>query len=141
MILLFLFILLSLVFLLRILFYIPSYKEHVERNKHNIMPKGSLKLMKEDLFQDDNGIIWRRRNFWQSLLHEPFHYYVFEEYNAKKQSSSEFVILKKDFDKGIKNYQEASYNYYSSFFSPTKHFFADVFPIVLYLAPNYKKFT
>lgn len=51
-------VLLSLVFLLKFLFYIPSYKEHIERNKHNRMPKGSLKIINvsKDLFQDDAGI-------------------------------------------------------------------------------------
>lgn len=117
---------------------IPSFEDHVNRNKNNVLPLGKLTNIKDNKYLDENNIIWIKRGFMASLLHNPLKYYIFEEYNSKKQSSSEAEILKKNFDNGKQFFKPASFNYYSSINSPLSHFFADVLPIIIYLAPNYK---
>jgi len=117
---------------------IPSLTVHINRNKYNIFPVGHLIQVKDDKYIDQNNIIWIKRGFFTSLLHNPFQYYVFETYDIKKQGSSEVEILKKDFDNGNQNFKPTSFNYYSSFNSPLSHFFADVLPIIMYLRPKYK---
>ena len=117
---------------------IPSYLDHINRNKYNIMPIGKLININKNKYIDKNNIIWIKRKFINSLLHNPINYYVFETYNKNKQSSSEVVILKKDFDKGNQYFKQSSFNYYSSFNYPISHFFADVLPIIIYLSPKYK---
>jgi len=116
---------------------IPSRSDHINRNKYNIFPIGRLKLILDNRYIDNNGIIWIKRGFLNSLLHNPFEYYVFETYDPNKISSSEVEILKKDFDNGNQNFKPASYNYYSSFNTTLSHFFADVLPIIIYLGPKY----
>jgi hypothetical protein len=117
---------------------IPSFTVHINRNKYNIFPVGHLIQVKDDKYIDQNNIIWIKRGFFTSLLHNPFQYYVFETYDVKKQYSSEVKILKKDFENGNQNFKQTSFNYYSSFNSPLSHFFADVLPIIMYLRPKYK---
>jgi hypothetical protein len=116
---------------------IPSLKNHITRNKHNIFPVGELTQIKNDKYKDKNNVIWIKRWFFNSLLHNPFKYYVFETYDVKKHDSSEVEILKTEFDNGNQNFEPASFNYYSSFNSPLSHFFADILPIILYLRPKY----
>jgi hypothetical protein len=116
---------------------IPSLTDHVNRNKYNVFPIGYLSHIKDDKYVDKNNIIWIRRGFLNSLLHNPFEYYVFETYDINNKSSSEVEILKKDFNNGRKNFKPASFNYYSSFNSPISHFFADILPIIIYLFPEY----
>lgn len=132
-----------LVFILTVIFYnnynlIPSKIDHINRNKHNISPVGKLRHIKENKYIDHNNIIWIKRGFFNSLLHNPFKYYIFETYSHPQISSSEVEILKKDFDNGMQNYKTSSFNYYSSFNSPISHFFADVLPIIIYLRPKYR---
>jgi hypothetical protein len=118
---------------------IPSFEEHVNRNKYNIFPAGILTNIKDNnKYMDKNNVIWVKRGFLNSLLHNPFKYYVFETYDINKRSSSEVEILKKDFDNGIQQFKPASFNYYSSFNSPVSHSFADILPIIIYLFPKYK---
>jgi hypothetical protein len=97
-----------------------------------------LSLIKDDEFIDESGILWVKRGFVNSILHNPFKYYIFETYDKTKISSSEVEILKRDFDKGNQNFSPSSFNYYSSFNYPISHFFADILPIVMYLRPKYK---
>ena len=117
---------------------IPSKADHINRNKYNIFPVGELKHIKENTYFDNNGIIWIRRTFLKSILHNPFKYYVFETYDINKKSSSEVEILKKDFDNNYQNFKPASYNYYSSINYPISHLFADIIPIIIYLIPKYR---
>jgi hypothetical protein len=117
---------------------IPSYSEHISRNKYNVIPIGILRHINSNNYIDENGVIWVKRGFLRSLLHNPFKYYVFETYDVNKQSSSEVQILKTDFDSGVQKFKTSSFNYYSSFNSPVSHFFADVVPIIIYLRPKYK---
>jgi hypothetical protein len=126
-----------LLFLYKHYFKIPSRIEHINRNKYNIFPVGKLTHIKDDKYIDKNNVIWIKRSFLQSLLHNPFRYYVFETYDSQQISSSEVEICKKDFDNGIQHFKPASYNYYSSFNSPISHFFADILPIIIYLRPKY----
>jgi hypothetical protein len=128
---------------LAVIFYnnyniIPSKIDHINRNKYNIPPIGTLRHIKENKYIDYNNVIWIKRGFFTSLLHNPFKYYIFETYNPQKISSSEVEILKKDFDNGTQNFKPSSFNYYSSFNSLISHFFADVLPIIIYLRPKYK---
>lgn len=120
---------------------IPSRIDHINRNKYNIFPVGQLRHIQGNKYMDSNNVIWIKRGFFFSLLHKPFQNYIFETYNPNKVSSSEVEILKTDFDNGIQNFKPASYNYYSSFNSPILHFFADILPILLYLAPRYTVYT
>lgn len=111
---------------------IPTYKEHVYRNKHNVLPEKKLTLVKDNIYIDDNRIIWMKQYFYQNLFHNPFDNYTFESVNEKKESSSEAVIRKRDFDKGKMKFKNGSFNYYSSYKHPIDHFFADVLPIPMY---------
>lgn len=111
---------------------IPTLKKHRVRNKHNILPVGRLKLVKEPYYVDANNITWVKRTFLHSIFHSPFKNYTFETMNSKKVSSSEAVILKSDFDKGLMRFKNGFFNYYSSYTHPISHFFADVLPIALY---------
>ena len=117
---------------------IPSKIDHINRNKYNISPIGPLRHIKGNKYIDYNNVIWIKRGFFKTLLHNPFKYYIFETYSPQQISSSEVEILKKDFDNGIQNFKISSFNYYSSFNSPISHFFADVFPIIIYLRPKYR---
>lgn len=117
---------------------IPSRINHINRNQYNQFPIGKLSLIKDDEFIDESGILWVKRGFLNSILHNPFKYYIFETYDKTKISSSEVEILKRDFDKGNQNFSPSSFNYYSSFNYPISHFFADILPIVIYLRPKYK---
>jgi hypothetical protein len=117
---------------------IPSRINHINRNQYNQFPIGKLSLIKDDEFIDESGILWVKRGFVNSILHNPFKYYIFETYDKTKISSSEVEILKRDFDKGNQNFSPSSFNYYSSFNYPISHFFADILPIVMYLRPKYK---
>ena len=117
---------------------IPSRINHINRNQYNQFPIGKLSLIKDDEFIDESGILWVKRGFVNSILHNPFKYYIFETYDKTKISSSEVEILKRDFDEGNQNFSPSSFNYYSSFNYPISHFFADILPIVMYLRPKYK---
>ena len=117
---------------------IPSKIEHINRNKYNVFPVGKLQHINNDNFIDDNNIIWKRRTFFNSILHNPFKYYVFETYSRDQISSSEVEVLKSDFDNNLQNFKPASYNFYSSFNYPLSHLFADIIPIIIYLRPQYK---
>ena len=117
---------------------IPSRINHINRNQYNQFPIGKLSLIKDDEFIDESGILWVKRGFVNSILHNPFKYYIFETYDKTKISSSEVEILKRDFDKGNQKFKPSSFNYYSSFNYPISHFFADILPIVMYLRPKYK---
>lgn len=138
-----LYILLTIAIILVVIIYnnydkIPSKRMHIKRNKFNIFPIGKLRYIKGNEYIDNNNIIWIKRGFLASLLHNPMNKYVFETYSLGEKSSSEVEILKSDFDNGKQNFMPASYNYYSSFNSPISHFFADVLPIIIYLMPKYK---
>ena len=111
---------------------IPSRINHINRNQYNQFPIGKLSLIKDDEFIDESGILWVKRGFVNSILHNPFKYYIFETYDKTKISSSEVEILKSDFDKGNQKFKPSSFNY------PISHFFADILPIVMYLRPKYK---
>jgi len=116
---------------------IPLKEDHINRNKYNVFPDGKLIYVKDNTYVDNNGIIWIRRFFLNSIFHNPFEYYVFETYDSNKTSSSEVEILKTEFDNNHQNFKPASYNYYLSFNHRISHLFADVIPIIIYLKPEY----
>ena len=113
--------------------YIPSYNEHTNRNINNILPYGKLKHIKSNKYQDEKGIIWLKRSWFQSIFHEPNKYYVFESDNPNLNSSYEAVILQRDFDNNIYKFDHGTYNYSSSFRHPIKHFFSDMLPSIIYI--------
>ena len=117
---------------------IPSRIDHINRNKYNILPVGKLRHITGNKYIDSNNVIWLKRGFLNSILHNPFTNYIFETYDPQQISSSEVEILKTEFDNGIQNFKQTSFNYYSSFNSPVSHLFADVLPIIIYLRPKYK---
>jgi hypothetical protein len=116
---------------------IPSREDHINRNKYNIFPSGQLRHIKGNTYIDNDGIIWIKRNFLQSIFHNPFEYYVFETYDVNKIASCEVEVLKTEFDNNYQNFKPASYNYYSSMNYPISHLFADIIPIIIYLNPKY----
>ena len=122
---------------------IPTKIQHINRNKKNIIPVGKLTLITnngDEYYLDENNIKWKKRMFFRNLLHNPFKYYTFETYDPNEISSSEATITITDFENGIMRFKPESFNYYSSYYSPVSHFFADVIPIILYLGPDYKKY-
>jgi hypothetical protein len=122
---------------------IPTKLDHINRNKTNIIPVGKLTLISnngDEYYLDENNIRWKKRSFFRNLLHNPFKYYTFETYDPNDISSSEATITITDFENGIMRFKPESFNYYSSYYSPVSHFFADVLPIILYIGPDYKKY-
>ena len=113
---------------------IPSVYEHRRRNQHNIFPVGKLTHYRDNKYIDAAGIVWARRGFLKSLLHNPFKYYVFESYDPQRQYSFEVQTLKDDFDKGLQRFTLGTFNFYSSITHPLSHVMADILPIVIYLA-------
>jgi hypothetical protein len=121
---------------------IPNKEKHINRNKYNIMPVGKLTNINDNKYIDENGVIWLKRSFIQSILHNPFKNYIFETYSDDKNfvSSSEVESNKIDFDNGKQVFKLATYNYYSSVRYPISHFFSDMLPSIIYLFPDYKKY-
>lgn len=114
----------------------PSKYEHETRNKYNTMPVSKLTMLNTNTYIDDGGIQWKKRAFLGSLYHSPFNNYVFESYDESKQSSSEAVANKKNFDNGIQIFAPGSYNYYSSYLHPFMHIITDIIPIYVYKNDN-----
>jgi hypothetical protein len=138
-----LFLIFRLILLLQNYYKIPTKIEHINRNKTNILPVGKLILIPnngDEYYLDENNIKWKKRAFFRNLLHNPFKYYTFETYSPNDISSSEATITIDDFENGIMRFKAESFNYYSSYYSPVSHLFADVLPIILYLGPDYKKY-
>jgi len=136
-------LLLSLLLILLLQNYhkIPTKIQHINRNKMNILPVGKLTLIPnngDEYYLDENNIKWKKRTFFRNLLHNPFKNYTFETYSPYDISSSEATITITDFENGILRFKPESFNYYSSYFSPVSHLFADVLPILLYMGPAYK---
>jgi len=119
---------------------IPTRMQHINRNRTNILPKGRIRARKGDYYLDENNIKWKKRTFFRNLLHNPFKNYTFETYEPNYIFSSEATITIADFEKEIIRFKPESFNYYSSYYSPVSHFFADVLPIILYIVPEYKKY-
>ena len=120
---------------------IPTKIQHINRNKMNILPVGKLMLVPnngDEYYLDENNIKWKKRTFFRNLLHNPFKNYTFETYCPDDISSSEATITITDFENGILRFKPESFNYYSSFYSPVSHLFADVLPILIYMGPAYK---
>ena len=103
--------------------------------KYNVPPAGRLVHVEKNVYRDANGVVWIKRSFLRSVLHNPFKYYVFETYDARKKDSSEVKIEKKAFKTGRLEFLPSSFNYYSSFRFPVQHFFADVVPFFLFFNP------
>jgi hypothetical protein len=122
---------------------IPTKIQHINRNKNNILPVGKLILIPNNMdeyYIDENNIKWKKRSFFRNLLHNPFKNYTFETYFPNDIYSSKASITIDDFDNGIMRFNPESFNYYSSYYSPVSHLFADVLPIILYINPAYKKY-
>ena len=138
-------LLLSFLFILVVQNYhkIPTKIQHINRNKTNILPVGKLMLVSnnvDEYYLDENNIKWKKRTFFRNLTHNPFKNYTFETYFPNEVYSSEATITITDFENGIMRFKPESFNYYSYYFSPVSHFFADVLPIILYIGPDYKKY-
>jgi hypothetical protein len=122
---------------------IPTIIQHANRNKTNILPVGKLTLIPnngDEYYLDENNIKWKKRSFIRNLLHNPFKNYTFETYYKNVIYSNESTITISDFDNGIMNFKPQSFNYYSSYYHPVSHFFADILPIILYMNTDYKKY-
>jgi len=138
-------LLLGFIFILIVQNYhkIPTKIQHINRNKTNILPVGTLTLIPnnmDDYYLDENNIKWKKRSFFRNLLHNPFKNYTFETYFPNDIYSSEASITIADFENGIMRFKPESFNYYSSYYSPVSHLFADVLPIILYLGTELKKY-
>lgn len=138
-----LFLIFRLILLLQNYHKIPTKIQHINRNKMNILPVGKLMLVSnngDEYYLDENNIKWKKRTFFRNLTHNPFKNYTFETYYPNEISSSEATITITDFENGIMRFKPESFNYYSSYYHPVSHFFADVLPIILYMGPDYKKY-
>jgi hypothetical protein len=137
-------LLLSFLFILIVKNYhnIPTKIQHINRNKTNIIPVGKLILIQNtvDEYLDENNIKWKKRIFFRNLTDNPFKNYTFETYYPNYIYSSEATITIADFENGIMRFKPKSFNYYSSYFYPIPHLFADVLPIILYMFPEYTKY-
>lgn len=135
-------ILISFLFILLIENYhkIPTTIQHINRNKTNILPVGKLTLM-DEYYLDENNIKWKKRSFFRNLLHNPFKNYTFETYSPNYIYSSEATTTITNFQNGIMRFKPESFNFYSSYYSPVSHVFADVLPVILYMGPEYIKFN
>jgi hypothetical protein len=66
---------------------IPSKEDHINRNKYNVFPVGKLRHIKGNRYIDNAGVIWIKRTFIKSLLHNPFKYYeVYDENGVLKKT-------------------------------------------------------
>jgi hypothetical protein len=121
---------------------IPTKIQHINRNRTNIIPVGKLMLIQNtvDEYLDENNIKWKKRTFFRNLTHNPFKNYTFETYSPNYIYSSEATITIADFENGIMQFKPESFNYYSSYYYPVSHFFADLLPIILYMSPEYTKY-
>ena len=138
-----LFLMFLFILLLKNYHKIPTKIQHINRNKTNILPVGKLMLIKnnvDEYYLDENNIKWKKRTFLRNLTHNPFKNYTFETYSPNYIYSSEATITIANFENGIMRFKPESFNYYSSYFYPVSHFFADVLPIILYMAPEYTKY-
>lgn len=115
---------------------IPSLQEHIHRNQYNMFPAGKLIQHGDNKYIDEDANIWVKRGFLYSVFHNPFKYYVFESYDSAKQHSFEVKAVKEEFDNGIQTFTFGTFNFYSSILHPVSHVFADVLPIIIYLAPT-----
>jgi len=134
---------LSLILLLLNYHKIPTKIQHINRNKMNILPVGKLTLIPnngDEYYLDENNVKWKKRTFFRNLLHNPFKNYTFETYSPDDIYSSEATVTITDFENGIMRFKPESFNYYSSYYSPVSHLFADVLPIILYMGPAYKNY-
>jgi len=122
---------------------IPTRIQHANRNKPNILPVGKLRVIPnngDEYYLDDNNIKWKKRSFIRNLLHNPCKNCTFETYYPNVISSSETTITISDFNNGIMKFKPQSFNYYSSYYHPISHIFADILPIILYIKTDYNKF-
>ena len=122
---------------------IPTRLQHANRNKTNILPVGKLRFIPnngDEYYLDANNIKWKKRTFIRNLLHNPFKNYTFETYYPNVIYSSEATITIADFESGNMIFKPQSFNYYSSYYHPVSHLFADILPIILYIGTDYKKY-
>ena len=119
---------------------IPTKRQHLERNRHNYLPIGTLKCVdvSNNAYVDENGMKWVRSSFLKSLYHDPCTYYKFTSVDEKNGSSAEALVLKSDFNLGVYEFivgelpYMATYNYCDSSVSSFWHTMLDVMPHYIY---------
>lgn len=105
------------------LFPIENAQSTIPCNK---LPVGNLQQQGYYKYVDSAGTLWIRRPYIMSLFHNPNKNYVFESYDENIQSSSEAIVDKTLFDKGIQVFTHGSFNYYSPFHNPLLHLYYDM---------------
>ncbi|MDB4728227.1 hypothetical protein OAF63_05510 [Saprospiraceae bacterium] len=53
------------------LWLMGNSKWHLERNKHNQLPKGSLSLVEDSFYKDEAGLIWEKQPHIKNKFHQP----------------------------------------------------------------------
>ncbi len=63
---------LIIIFLLLISLWLIGQSDwHLNRNKHNKLPVGELKALKDDLYKDEAGLIWELQPHIKNKFHQP----------------------------------------------------------------------
>lgn len=124
---------------------------HLNRNKHNKLPKGGLQYLSGDLYKDDSELIWKRQPHIKNKFHQPdgevamvdnpypniSGTLTFDPKNPNLKflcetasGGSYEVIVQPDGKYLIEGLKQGTYNYGhpSGFFGSMKHVFLDVVP-------------
>ena len=61
------------IFTVLIIIYVVicQFSWHLNRNVHNILPKGKLMLINANIYQDENDLIWELQPHLMNVFHQP----------------------------------------------------------------------
>lgn len=118
----------------------PTRRQHLERNKHNYLPIGTLTCVDDsnNMYMDENGVKWTRNSFLKSVFHDQCTYYKFTSVDEKSGASAESLVLKSDFNLGAYEFivgespYMATYNYCDEKSSKFWHVMLDILPHIIY---------
>lgn len=137
--------------LLASLWYIGQSDWHLNRNKHNKLPKGKLELRADKLYEDEAGLLWELQPHIKNKFHQPDHEsdmvedpypnldgtLIFDPKNPNlkllskdKTGGSYEAILQPDGTFLIDGPKQGTYNYShpGGILGSIKHVFLDVIP-------------
>ncbi len=141
-----------LIFILFVSILIIGHSDwHLNRNKHNKLPEGRLKHLKDDIYTDETGLIWELKPHIKNKFHQPDQEsemvnnpypnvggtLTFDPENpylkflSKIDNNGSYeAILQPNGKYLTEGPQQGSYNYGhpSGFLGSIKHFFLDMIP-------------
>jgi hypothetical protein len=145
-------ILIVLLFMLLVSYWIIGQSDwHLNRNKHNKLPKGALKHFEEHMYVDETGLKWELQPHIKNKFHQPDQEIEmvnnpypnvnkrlkFDPKNSNlkflskiKNKGSYEAILKPNGEYLTEGQKQGTYNYShpSGFFNNIKHVLFDVIP-------------